>query len=455
MASVSGINLSSLLSALGSSSSGINVTSAVEAAVSALSQPEYQWESQQQGLETQTNDLTQIQTDVDTLQSSLSALSDPTGALSSMTVTSSDTSVVNATAANGSVAGTHTVVVNNVATAASWYSNAVASSSTTLAAGSFTIQVGSGPATQIQIGTGQDTMDELASYINTQNLGVTANVVNDSSGARLSIVSSNTGTANAVNITGASGLTFTQASSGQDASLTVDGIPIDSASNTVSGAINGVTLNLVGANPQEAVTVGIAPDSSSVSQAISDFVSAYNTAIGDVNTQYTVSASNQEGPLAGDPTVEMLQNALLSSGSYTSGQSGVSTLGDLGITMNKDGTLTLDTSTLNSALQNNYSAVQSFLQGTSSNGFVSFLNNQLNTLTDAGSGAFTLDLQSISTENNDLQTQINNFQTYINDQQTLLTTEYNQADITLQEIPQIQAQVNAELGYQPTGTSTT
>jgi flagellar hook-associated protein 2 len=123
--------------------------------------------------------------------------------------------------------------------------------------------------------------------------------------------------------------------------------------------------------------------------------------------------------------------------------------------MNKDGTLTLDSSTLNSALQNNYSAVQSFLQGTSSNGFVSFLNNQLNTLTDAGSGAFTLDLQSISTENNDLQTQINNFQTYINDQQTLLTTEYNQADITLQEIPQIQAQVNAELGYQPTGTSTT
>ena len=83
--------------------------------------------------------------------------------------------------------------------------------------------------------------------------------------------------------------------------------------------------------------------------------------------------------------------------------------------MNNDGTLTLDTATLTNAVQNNFAAVQNFMQGASSNGFVSNLNNQLSTLTDPTSGAFTVDLQSISSENKDLQTQINNFQTYLND----------------------------------------
>jgi flagellin len=65
----------------------------------------------------------------------------------------------------------------------------------------------------------------------------------------------------------------------------------------------------------------------------------------------------------------------------------------------------------------------------------------------------TVDLQSITSENKDLQDQINNFQTYLADQKTLLTAEYSQADMTLQEIPQLQAQINAELGYSPTTKS--
>lgn len=455
MGSIGGININSLLSGLGSSSSGINVASAVASAIAALSQPEMQWENEQAALQTQTTDLTQIQTDVTSLETSLTALSDPAGALASMTATSSDTSVVGATAASGTVAGTHVVVVNNIASTASWYSNSVATSSTNLTPGSFNIQVGTGPSTQIQIGSGVNTLDQLASYINTQNLGVTASVVNDSSGSRLAIVSNASGAANGFTISGASGLTFTQASAGQDASLTVDGIPIDSASNTVTGAVSGLTLNLLGAAPGGQITVTIAPDTSAVSEAIATFVGAYNTAIGDVNTQYTVNANNQEGPLASDSTVSSLQDILLSSGSYATGSSnGIGTLADLGITMNTDGTLTLDTATLTNAVQNNFAAVQSFMQGPASNGFASYLNGQLNNLTTPVTGAFTVDLLGITNQNTNLQEQINNFQSYLNTQQTLLTAEYNQADITLQELPQEEAQVNAELGYPPTAQTT-
>jgi len=449
MGSTSGINLSSLLSALGSSSSGIDVASAVSQAMAALATPENQWLSEQQGLQTQATDIGQIQTDVSALETALNALGDPAGGLTSMTATSSDTSVVNASAAAGTVAGSHIVVVNSIATGSSWYSNAVASSSTALPAGSFTLQVGTGAPTTITIGSGVNTLDELATSINGQNLGVTASVINDSSGARIAIASNSTGKANGFTISAASGLTFTQASTGQDAALTVDGIPIDSASNTVTGAVNGLTLNLVGAAPGGQVTVTIAPDATTAAKAIATFVGAYNTAIGDVNTQYTVGANNAEGPLSGDSTVQMLQSMLLSSASYSGGGNGVASFSDLGITMNNDGTLTLDSSKLTNAIQNNFGAVQSFMQGATSNGFVSYLSNQLSTLTDPTSGAFTVDLQSITSENKNLQDQIDNFQTYLDAQKTLLTAEYNQADITLQQIPQLQAQINAELGYPP------
>ncbi|MGB8011377.1 MAG: flagellar filament capping protein FliD [Terriglobales bacterium] len=454
MSSTSGINLSSILAALGSSSSGINVTEAVDSAIAAMSAPMNEWQSEQSALATKTSDLNQIQTDVNALETSLSALQDSSGALASLTATSSDNAVVNATASAGAAVGTHVVVVNNIATTASAYSSSVATSTTALGAGSFTLTVGTGTPTTITIGSGVNTLDDVASDINGLNLGVTASIVTDSSGARLSITSNSTGSAAGFtlgNVTG--GLTFTQPSTGEDASLTVDGIPIDSASNTVAGAVNGLTLNLTGADPGGQVSITVAPDTTTISEAIATFVGDYNTAMADVNTQYTVGATNQEGPLAGDPTISMLQDALLSVASYSGGSNGVSTLADLGITMNKDGTLTLDSSTLTSAIQNNFSAVQTFMQGASSTGFAASLNNQLDTLTTAASGAFTVDLQSISSENSDLQDRINNFQAYLNTQQTRLTAEYSQADIALQELPMELKQISAELGQNTSSSS--
>ncbi len=449
MSSISPINLSSLLSALGSSSSGINVQDAVAEAIAAESGPLTQMEEQQSLLQSQTGDINQIETDIGTLQTALSALSQPVGALTSMTASSSNSAIVTASADAGTVAGNHVVVVNNLASTASWYSAEETSSSTTLPTGSFTLTVGSSAPITINTGSGTsgDTLDDLATYINGLGAGVTANVVDDSAGSRLAIVSNNSGAANNFTISNATGLSFTQAATGQDASLTVDGIPIDSASNTVTGAVPGLTFNLLSASPPGTqVDIGVAPDSTQISSAVTNFVSAYNTVIGDVNQEYTLGSNGVEGPLAGDPVLSMLQSQLLSTGGYTSGGNGVSTLADLGITMNNDGTLTLDSSTLNNAIQNNFSAVQNFFQGTNSNGFASLLSSQLTDLTDPVSGAFTVDLQSISNETSDLQTQINDFQTYLQNQATMLTNEYNQADILLQQLPIEEQQINAELG---------
>jgi len=439
------IDLGSILSAF-SSSGGINVQAAVAQALAAEAGPLNEWQQEQALIQSQTSDIHTIEGNLTTLENALQSLGDPAGSLMAMTATSSDSGVVTAAAANGAASGNHVLEVDSVATTGSWYSDAVATGDTALPDGGFTLQVGANTPIQIPIGGNVDTLNQLSTYINGLNAGVTANVVTDSNGARLSIVSNASGAANDITISGETGLNFTQATIGADASLKVDGIPIDSASNTVTGVIPGVTFNLVSANPKEQVNVAIASDSNAITQSITSFVNAYNAVIGNVNQEFTVGANGVQGPLAGDSTLRMLQDMMLGSGSYQSNSgTGISTLADLGITMNDDGTLSVDNSTLASAVSTNFAGVQNFIQGTSSNGFAAFLNNQLNTMTDATSGAFTVDLQSLNNENSDLQDEINNFQDWLQSEQTRLTNEYNQVAATLQQLPILEKQIQSEL----------
>jgi flagellar hook-associated protein 2 len=444
----SSFNLSEILSAF-SSSQGINVQAAVAQAIAAESGPLIQWQQEQAALQSQTGDINVIEGNMTTLQTALNGLGDPAGALLSMTASSSNSSVVTASVAPGSAPGNHVLVVNNVASSGSWYSDSVATGDTALPAGGFTLQVGANAPIQVTFDpAGQvDTLNQLATYVNGLGAGVTANVVNDSSGSRLSIVSNSSGTANDVAISAETGLNFTRASTGTDASLTVDGIPIDSASNTVSGVVPGVTFNLVSAAPGVQVNVATTQDQTQANQAVTDFVNAYNAVVQNVNQEYAVGANGAQGPLAGDSTLTILQDMLLGTGSYSSGStSGIATLADLGITMNNDGTLTLDSGTLSTAMQSNFSAVQNFFQGTNSNGFAASFTSQLNTMTDPTNGAFTVDLSSIKNENTDLQSQIDNFQEFLQSETTRLTAEYNQADALLQQLPIIEQQIAAELG---------
>ncbi len=448
--SSSGIDLSSILeAAFGASSPGIDVTSAVDAAVEAAEAPEQQWETQESTLQSQVSALTQIQTDATNLDNDAQSLNSLTGPLSAMTVNSSDANVVTASAASGSTPGNHVVVVNTLATTASWTSGTFASGSTDLPAGSFTITPGSGSPVTITT-DGTETLSDVASEINSDDPNVTASVITDDSGSRLAIVANTTGSAANFTVSGSAGYGFTQAATGADASLTVDGIGITSATNTVSGVIPGVTLSLLSADPGVDISLGVTPDTSQVVSAVQQFVTDYNTLIGDLNTQYTDTGSG-EGPLASDSTVRSLQTDVLGALDYTytpsSGTTTVPNLTSLGISVNDDGTLSLDTGTLQSALENNFSDVQSFFQGTSLNGFANSLDQELTSFISPDNGAFTVDLQSMNSEISDLETDITNFQTNtIEPLQTQLQNDYSQAEIALQELPMEMQQINEELG---------
>ncbi len=122
-------------------------------------------------------------------------------------------------------------------------------------------------------------------------------------------------------------------------------------------------------------------------------------------------------------------------------------LTSLGISVNADGTLSVDSTTLSNVLQNNFSDVQNFFQGASLNGFANVMDQQLTSFISPADGAFTVDLQSISAETSGLQTDITNFQAnVITPLQTQLQSEFSQAEILLQQLPTEMKQIDTELG---------
>lgn len=435
-------------SSSGGLGAGIDVSSLVQSALANQDAELAVMQGQQSSVTAEQSALASFTSDVDALQTAAQALTDPAGLLTDVSATSSNSSIVTASATPGTASGAHTIVVNSLATTSSAYSSAVATSSTPLADGTISIQIGTNAAVPITVDSTDNTLDGLAQAINAANIGVSASVINDATGSRLAIESNTSGAPGNLTITSSTGLpAFTQAVAGANASLTVDGIPISSTSNTVTGAIDGVTLNLAAQSPGTAVTLSLGPDAADQETAINNYVSAYNKVIGDINTQFTIdSSSGQAGPLAADSTVSLAQSLILSSASFAmTGNGAVSTLSDLGISMNDDGTLTVNSASLSNALQTNPSAVQTFFDSTNAGSFGSNLTSVLTTLADPVTGALTNDANGLTQTQTGLSQQISDFQSQIATQTTALTAEYDQVDTTLQELPLLLSQINSQL----------
>lgn len=427
-------------------SNTIDVQSLLDSAMAAAEIPMQLLQQQQSTLQTQSSALQSIEGDITSLQTAVSDLSNTGGSVNSLTATSSDSNVLSASADPTATTGTHAIVVNSLATTSSYYTDAVASSSTAIANGSFQIAVGGGQASTVTVDGSNDTLSGLAAAINGQNIGVTASVITDANGARLALVSSTSGSAgNIIVSNNTTGLTFNQAAAGANASLTVDGVPISSTSNTISSVIPGVTINLAGAAPATTVSLTVAPDANTATTAINSFVSAWNKVVQDLNSQFNVASDGSGGgPLEADDTLRGVQSQLLSAVTASiSGNNGLVNLASIGVNMNDDGTLSVDSGVLSNALNNNFSNVQTLLQGTG--GVATFLSSTLSEITDPTQGSITLDLQGMSQSNQDLTQQINTMQAQLLTQQQNLTSQYAQMETTLQEMPLLQQQVTQQL----------
>lgn len=430
-----------------SSGAGIDVASVVEQILYAERAPERLWQLQQAWFTSQNSALDAIRTKVTDLASKVNSLKDSFGSLSAKIATSSQPAILTASAQYSASPGAHIVVVNSLATTASYYTDPLADGQTTFATGSFLLQVGTADPVEVTIDESNNTLDGLASYINQQDFGVSASVITDAQGARLALVSKASGQPGDLTISGnTSGLVFSKALSGSNAALTVDGVPISSDSNTVTNVLPGVTLNLLAGSPGTEVKLTIASDTEQAKSAINAFVDSYNAAIQAVNAQFSVDpVSHSGGPLASNNGLRSLQSALLSDATYSMSNNGFDSLASFGIKMANDGTLSVDSAKLDEVLAGNFAGLQNFFQSTDPGGFGSHFSASLDTLNDSTQGIIALNLNQITSTQTMLTKQINDFEDRLAAREKYLINEYSRVDAMLRQFPLLQAQITEQL----------
>lgn len=179
------------------SGQGFDVASTVSQILAAEQAVEDPWKAQISNLQAQDTALSKMGTDLASLSTAMQALTDFSGVFASKQGASSDTNVVELTSAsNLAVAGSHTIVVNSLAQTSSQYSDKITDAADTLT-GSLSLTIG-GQSQSLNV-NGQ-TLSQLAASINGASMGVTASVVTDTTGSRLSLVSRTSGAAGEISL---------------------------------------------------------------------------------------------------------------------------------------------------------------------------------------------------------------------------------------------------------------
>jgi flagellar hook-associated protein 2 len=356
--------------------SGLDVNSIITQLMAIERKPLAQLETDQTKIQSQISEVGKI-------KSALSKFRDLAGKLAStdfwkQTTGTSGSSAVGITTSSTANAASFTVEVTTLARAQAIAAPAVASSTATLGSGTLTIQrAGGGDPFNITI-DGADTLAAIRDKINAAGAGVTASILNDGTGARLMMRSNATGTDNAftttVSGTGLDGLTFnaatqtggaTRAQQAVNAAAIVNGLPVTSASNTLTDVLDGVTLTL-NAQTTGPVTIGVAPDTDALKKTLTDFATAYTELAKLISTDTKYDATSKKaGPLQGDSAIVGLQGRLRA---MTGASSGASTafkrLSDVGFEMQQDGSLSVNATRLDKALAN-LSELKSFFANSS------------------------------------------------------------------------------------------
>lgn len=363
-------------------------------------------------------------------QSSVSALNSPLK-FTSIKASVGDSAIATASASSIAASGTYNLEVTSLARAQSLVSGAFTNVTDAVGTGQLTFQFydtstgtvnSSMPATTVTIDSAHNSLAGVRDAVNSANAGVTATIINDGTGNKLVFTSNSTGTANSLKIsvtdndgnnTDNSGLSqlaydpagsagagknLTQSQAAQNAVLKVNGLTVTKSSNTVTDAIQGVTLNLLSTTTAP-TTVSVARDSSSVSSLVDSFVKAYNDlnkTIGDL-TSYDPS-TKQAGLLQGDSTTRNIQQRIRSLlGNSIMGVDGSMTnLSAIGVSFQKDGSLALDTTKLQNALNSNPDSVTGLFAafGKSSDSLVSYISST----TKTQPGSYGLDVTQIATQ---------------------------------------------------------
>ncbi|MBT9237417.1 flagellar filament capping protein FliD [Pseudomonas sp. MG-2] len=356
--------------------SGLDIGAMVKALVGADTA------AKQAQINRQTSNNTAMISGIGALRSALTAYQDAMKALNNKdapsfnayTAKSANESVVKVISSNTAVAGSYDIVVDKLATSSKVASQQFAGGATSaISAGKLTISQG-GKTYDLDVASGA-TLQSVRDQINKDMSasGISANIINEVGGSRLVLSSTTTGANTDISVTGIAELAIdgtTQMSGtgagfisakAQDAELTIDGLKVKSASNKLDSAISGMTLELTGVSAKASdatsgtpTAVTVAADNDGLKKSVQSFVDAYNTLQNAIKSLTSTSRDADDklvlGPLTNDPTTRSLLGDIRKVLTEVGAGDKLTTLSQLGINTQKDGTLEFNASKFTAAM---------------------------------------------------------------------------------------------------------
>jgi flagellar hook-associated protein 2 len=317
--------------------------------------------------------------------------------------------------------GNYNIQVNQVAKAAKMRSTSFTSAQDAAVVPDGTLQFSIDGTTSASIDTTGKTLADIAEAINQSIGGLTASVISTNSGYYLNVARTSTGFTTTADAALAVLVTQQYA---QNASLTIDGLPVSRQSNSISDVVPGITLNLTG-NSGVTNSVNFAADSSGTEKALTTFVDAYNELAKTLTSQLVTDSLQTYGDtLLGHSTTSTIESSMQSMLSKTVlATGGVRTLADLGLEIQRDGTLELNASTLLHAIQSSPSAVNAIFS-TATTGVAATLKTLSNNQTNLVTGTLVLQQKSLESSVSDLSDQELSAQAYLDAERTRLVMQF-------------------------------
>ena len=362
--------------------SGLDTGSIISQMMQLERRPIMLLQRQEAGIQARLSAVGSLKSALSTLQSATQSLKSVSG-YTKMQATSGNSEVLAATASSSAVAGKYQVEVAALATAQQVRSAAFAANDAVVGTGSLTIQVGSGDPVAITIDENNSTLAGIADAINKAGAAVTAGVIHDGGGNYyLTLAAGETGSANTVSLAvadddgnnsdalGLSALytdpaagTLTQTLAAGNARLSVNGIAVERSGNTISDLIGGVTITLRKADEGNPFELLVARDSGNIAGNVKEFVKQYNALVDTLKRLRSYNPeTKQAGLLQGDSLTRQAEGQIRSFLQRQFGDAGqtVRRLSDLGISLDKEGKMSLDEAVLSRVLADHRDEVEAF-----------------------------------------------------------------------------------------------
>lgn len=437
--------------------SGLDTNGIIDQLLALQQKPIVRLQRQEAGYQVELSAYGGMQAVLNSLKSAIEGL-DSVSDFTNFSATSGDTDLFSVSADENAAAGSYDVTVHNLAKVHKLTSEAFTE---TEAVGGGTIQLRLGDAAAVDISvSGTDTIADVAQSINDADAGVNAAVVFDGTNYFLTLTGKETGAANLIDLTvtdddgdstdlsGLSRLVYevsgdtknlNNTQTAEDSMITVDGVSnISRDTNVIDDVIQGITITLESApaTDNEAVLT-VSRDTSAIVSKINSFVSAYNGALDLFETyQNYDSDAGTAGVLLGDATTNHIRTSLENLiTDAVPGVESLSRLENLGITLNSEGRLEVDSSTLNNMLDDHFDDVlQFFTQSTEgSEGFAVRMVDDMDAILDSGSGLLAVKTDGIQNSIDDIEDQVERMEMRNSIWETRIRAQFNALELLLAE----------------------